>query len=120
MTSVIWLTETGEEKLTLAEVMEYRVKDECVSIFNINGTMKKVHKSKMVEKLHTEPMEAVPDKSDKYIALVDMGFLWRLATPSAEDCETTSGFYDELPFQFIHTMDLSLVDTTLHDSPLVL
>ena len=45
------------------------------SIFNINGTMKKVHKSKMIEKLHTEPMEAVPDK---YIALVDMGFLWRL------------------------------------------
>ena len=28
---------------------------------------------------------------------------------------------DELPFQFIHTMDLSesLVDTTLHDSPLL-
>jgi len=27
---------------------------------------------------------------------------------------------DDLPFQFIHTMDLSLVDTTLHDSPLLL
>jgi len=27
---------------------------------------------------------------------------------------------DEPPFQFIHTMDLSLVDTTLHDSPLLL
>jgi len=26
---------------------------------------------------------------------------------------------DELPFQFILTMDLSLVDTTLHDSPLL-
>jgi len=25
---------------------------------------------------------------------------------------------DELPFQFIHTIDLSLVDTMLHDSPL--
>ena len=37
--------------------------------------MKKVHKSKKIEKLHTEPMEAVPDK---YIALVEMGFLWRL------------------------------------------
>ena len=27
---------------------------------------------------------------------------------------------DEPPFQFIHTMDLSLVDTTLYDSPLSL
>ena len=53
-----------------------------------NGTMKKVHKSKMIEKLHTEPMEAVPEK---YIALVDMGFLWRLATPSAEDREKPDG-----------------------------
>ena len=24
---------------------------------------------------------------------------------------------DELPFQFIHTVDLSVVDTMLHDSP---
>jgi len=64
------------------------VTHECLPIFNINGTMKKVHKSKIIEKLHTEPMETVPDK---YIALVDMGFLWRLATPSAEDREKPDG-----------------------------
>ena len=62
MASVMWLAETGEEKFTLAEVMEYRVTDECLPIFNINGTMKKVYKSKMIEKLHTEPMKAFPDK----------------------------------------------------------
>jgi len=27
---------------------------------------------------------------------------------------------DELPFQFIHNMDLSLVDTTLHNTPLLI
>jgi len=27
---------------------------------------------------------------------------------------------DELPFQLIHSMELSLVDKTLHDSPLLL
>ena len=50
--------------------------------------MKKVQKSKLVEKLHTEPTDPVPDK---YIALVDMGFLWRLATASAEDREKPDG-----------------------------
>jgi len=32
----------------------------------------------------------------------------------------TSPDIDESPFQFIHTMDLSLVYTTLHDSSLLL
>jgi len=39
-------------------------------------------KSKLVGELHTEPVDPV---LDKYIALVDMGFLWHLATPTAED-----------------------------------
>jgi len=67
------------------ELRLFRIKGVAVKL---NGTMKKVHKSKMIEKLHTEPMEAVPEK---YIALVDMGFLWRLATPSAEDREKPDG-----------------------------
>ena len=45
--------------------------EECLSIFNINVTMIKVQKSKLVEKLKFVPL----DKSDKYTAFVDMGFL---------------------------------------------
>jgi len=29
----------------------------------------------------------------------------------------TAQYIDEPPFQFIHTMDLSVVDTMLHDNP---
>ena len=72
LVSEIWLVQTAEEKVTLAQVMEYRVTDEWLPLFNINGTMKKVQKSKLVEKLHIQPIDPVPDR---YIALVDMGFL---------------------------------------------
>jgi len=67
------------------EMRLFRIKGVAVKL---NDTMKKVHKSKMIEKLHTEPMEAVPDK---YIALVDVGFLWCLATPSSEDRKKPDG-----------------------------
>ena len=46
MASVIWLAQMAEERVTLAQVMEYHVTDECLPIFNINSTMKKVQKSK--------------------------------------------------------------------------
>ena len=88
MTSIISLAETGEDKLTLSQVMEYRVTDECLPIFNINGTMKKVQKSKPIDKLNLQPLENV---QEGYIAIVDMGFLWRLATPSVDDREKADG-----------------------------
>ena len=68
LASVIWLAESGKEKFTLAQMMEYRMRDECLSIFNINGTMKKVQKSKLVEKLNMQPVDLVPDK---YISFGD-------------------------------------------------
>ena len=105
MASVIWLAESGKEKFTLAQVMEFRVTDECLSVFNINGIMKKVQKSKLVEKLNMQPVDLVPDQ---YISIVDMGFLWRLATPTTEDREKadgsvfTWGDYAEKLFSIIH------------------
>lgn len=48
MASVIWLVESGEEKFTLAQVMEFRVTDECLPIFNINSIMKKVQNIKVI------------------------------------------------------------------------
>ena len=80
MVSIISLAESGRDKFTLLQVMDFRVTDECLPIFNINGTMKKVQKSKLLEKMNFQGIEPTPDQ---YVALVDMGFLWRIATPSA-------------------------------------
>lgn len=82
MASIIALAEAHEEKFNLVDVMDFRVTDECLPIFNVNGTMRKTQKSKLVEKLHMETFNA-----NKYIAIVDMGFFWRLASPTVEDRE---------------------------------
>ena len=63
--------------------MEHRVTDECLPIFNINGTLRKGQKSKLIQKFDFTDLEPL----ENYIALGDMGFIWRLSTPSAEDRE---------------------------------
>ena len=83
MAEVISLVEKCDVKLNLVQIMECRITEECLSLFNTNGTMVKVQKSKLVEKLNLIPFQTV----DSYIALIDMGFIWRLATPSPEDRE---------------------------------
>ena len=80
---VISLVEKCDVKLNLIQIMEYRITEECLSLFNTNGTMVKVQKSKLVEKLNLIPFQTV----DSYIALIDMRFMWRLAMPSPEDRE---------------------------------
>ena len=87
MAKIITLAQELEDSLVLAEVMEYRVTEECLPIFNINGTMRKVQKSKLVGKFNFVELEAL----NSYIVLVDMGFIWRLSTPSAEDREKLDG-----------------------------
>ena len=57
--------------------------EEYLALFNINETMVKVQKSKLVEMLNLIPFQTV----DSCIALIDMGFIWRLATPFPEDRE---------------------------------
>ena len=83
MAEVISLVEKCDVKLNLVQIMEYCVTEECLSLFSTNGTMVEVQKSKLVEKLNLIPFQTV----DSYIALIDMGFIWRLATPSPEDRE---------------------------------
>ena len=83
MAEVISLVEKCDVKLNLVQIMEYYVTEECLSLFSTNGTMVEVQKSKLVEKLNLIPFQTV----DSYIALIDMGFIWRLATPSPEDRE---------------------------------
>ena len=77
MAEIITLAECCEDRLDLVYVMGHRVTDECLSIFNIDGSMRKGQTCKLVEKLNLQELPAIPH----YIALVDMGFIWRLATP---------------------------------------
>ncbi len=46
MAAVISLAETDTETFNLVDVMDYRITDECLSIYNVNGTMRKTQKSK--------------------------------------------------------------------------
>ena len=72
--------------LLLSEVMKHRVSDECLALFNVNGTFRKTQKSKLLQKLTQQPLEV-----RSYTALVDMGMIWRLASPAAEDREKGDG-----------------------------
>ena len=81
MAEVIVLAENSEEKFDLTEIMQYRITDKCLSIFNINGSLRKGQKSKLIEKFSFMELNI----NEPSIALIDMGFMWRLSTPSAED-----------------------------------
>ena len=72
--------------LLLSEVMKHRVSDECLALFNVNGTFRKTQKSKLLQKLTQQPLDV-----RSYTALVDMGMIWRLASPTAEDREKGDG-----------------------------
>ena len=65
----------------LPELFEHRVVEECVAIFNSNATYRKTQKSKLIQKLHLQSI----DLQESYTVLIDMGMVWRMATPSAED-----------------------------------
>ena len=64
--------------------MDHHVTDECLSIFNINGSIRKGQKSKLIDKLNMQVISLIPQT---YIAVIDMGFLWNLTCPSSEDRE---------------------------------
>ena len=70
----------------LNEIMKHRITEESLPIFNANGTFRKVQKSKLLEKLNFQPIQL-----DEYVALIDMGMIWRMATPTVEDREKADG-----------------------------
>lgn len=91
MCAVINLAEKDSD-FELTKVMEYRLTGECLSIFNTNRTMKKTQKSQLVEKFSLIPIDK-KEHPKEYIALIDVGFLWHIATPTAEDREKSDGSY---------------------------
>ena len=78
-TAVLELIEK-EEGRSLDAIFDHRITDQCLPIFNVNGTLRKCQKSKLIEMLNF--VEIHPKN---YTAIVDMGFVWRLAIPRNED-----------------------------------
>lgn len=72
--------------LSLSEVMKHLLTEECLTLFNVNGTFRKTQKNKLLQKLTQQPLDV-----QSYTALVDMGMIWRLASPTAEDREKGDG-----------------------------
>ena len=58
---------------------------ECLSMFNTNGTMIKTQKSKLLQSLTFKQLDG--SQMHSYAAIVDMGFMWWMCFPSAEDRE---------------------------------
>ena len=75
----------SEEYISIVDLMEYRITEECLPLFNINGSMVKTQKSKMRDVLNFVPLPY--EKQRVYTALIHMGFMWRLSTPQKEDRE---------------------------------
>jgi len=66
----------------LEAALEGLVTEECLSMYNVDGSMRKTCKSNLLHLFNKNP---VPEKPRDYISLVDMGMIWRLATPTPED-----------------------------------
>ena len=68
--------------IDLETFLEGRITEECLSLYNVDGSMRKTAKSKVlqgfVRKQHDGGLQSC-------ISFVDMGLIWRLATPTTED-----------------------------------
>ena len=90
--------------LDLQSVMEYRLTEVPLSLFHLNGTMKKVQKSKFDCFSFN-----VPHEVGNHVSVIDMGLLWRISLPSKEDRETYDGSHftwkDYAEKMFLKIMD---------------
>ena len=63
-------------------ISEHRIAGNWLSIIKSNCTIRKCQKSKILQEIHVESVDY-----SKYIAIVDMGLLSGLSTPSSADRE---------------------------------
>ena len=78
--AVINLVEVSQ-LVDVTQLLEHRVIEECMALFNSSGTYRKTQKSFL----------QYVDLQEPYVALVDMDKIWRIATPTAEDRQTQHG-----------------------------
>ena len=71
------------------DILENRVTDKCLVIFDTNGSMVKTQKSKSLQSFVFAPPPPHLDFTNlqNYTAVIDMGFFWRLCMPSTKDRE---------------------------------
>ena len=62
--------------VTLIDILENRVIDECLVVFNTNGTMVKTQKSKLLQSFVFAPLDFTDLQN--YTAVVDMGFFLQI------------------------------------------
>ena len=61
--------------MNLSEILQYRIMEESLSVFN--GTFRKIQKNKLIQKLNLVPVDP-----RVYVAIVDMGMIWRMPNPT--------------------------------------
>ena len=66
------------------DIFKNRVTEECLSIFNVDGSFRRTAKCKLLENMNLQP---TTDKPEVYYSLTDMSMLFRLATSTIEDRE---------------------------------
>ena len=78
------------DAISLELVLVKRISKECLTIFNIDGFMIKTAKGKLLQSFYRQPLLEV---LSVYFSLVDMRLIWRLASPTSDDCDamTNSG-----------------------------
>ena len=71
----------------LPQLLEHRVVEECMSLFNSDGIYRKTQKSKITKKFSLQSI----DLHKPYVAVVDMDMIWSMAAPTAEDRQMEDG-----------------------------
>ena len=79
--AVINLVEVSQ-LVDLPQLLEHRVVEECMVLFNSDGTFRNTQTKFSLQYVYLQ---------EPYVALVDMGMTWRMATPTAEDRQTQGG-----------------------------
>ena len=74
----------GSGMIQLESALEGRVTEECLSLYNVDGSMQKTAKSKLLELFNLDPIAEIPLG---HVSLADMGLIWRLAIPTPQDRE---------------------------------
>ena len=68
------------------DIFENRITDECLSVFDVNGTIRKCNKAKT-----KDIMKFVEISPKDYIVIVDAGHMWRLGIPKTEEYVKNDG-----------------------------
>ena len=84
--AMVSLLNIAESAINLEEVMKHPVTPVSLPLFNLNGTLRKTVKAKLVDCFKLEQIET---GYSRVIAVIDMGLLWRVCIP--RNRETADG-----------------------------